>query len=195
MGDLEPCEKIIMTEEEIRRALSRIAHEIVERNHGVGDLAVVGMLTRGLPLARRLAHRIARFESVELPVGALDITPYRDDLPHYGSQPQMYSTHIPVSLEDKRVLLVDDVLFTGRSIRAAMDALIHFGRPLAIQLAVLVDRGHRELPIRADYVGKNLPTAQHEVVRVCLRETDGKDQVSIVRPRAGCEAAGHRRER
>ena len=194
MGDLEPREKLIMTEEEIRRALTRIAHEIVERNHGVHGLAVVGMLTRGLPLARRLADRIAQFERVELPVGALDITPYRDDLPHYSSQQQIYNTHIPVSLEEKRVLLVDDVLFTGRSIRAAMDALIHFGRPLAIQLAVLVDRGHRELPIRADYVGKNLPTAQHEDVRVCLREIDGKDQVSIVTPLASCEAAGGRRQ-
>ena len=172
------AEKLLMSQDEIGRALSRIAHEILERNQGVDNLALVGMHTRGVPLAQRLAERIFRFEGREVPVGALDIHRYRDDLPARGmaSNPP---TDIPVSVADTKVVLVDDVLFTGRSIRAAMDALMDLGRPRLIQLAVLVDRGHRELPIRADYAGKNIPTSFDERVEVRLTEVDGNDAVII----------------
>ena len=172
------AEKPLMSQEEIRRALSRIAHEILERNQGVDSLVLVGMHTRGVPLAQRLVERIHQFEGKEIPVGALDIRLYRDDLPVRGlaSNP---STDIPFSIADKKVVLVDDVLFTGRSIRAAMDALMDLGRPCLIQLAVLVDRGHRELPLRADYVGKNIPTSLDEHVEVRLTEVDGNDAVVI----------------
>ena len=172
------AEKLLMSQDEIRRALSRIAHEILERNQGVDNLALVGMHTRGVPLAQRLAERIFRFEGREIPVGALDIHRYRDDLPARGmtSSPP---TVIPVDVAGTRVVLVDDVLFTGRSIRAAMDALMDLGRPRLIQLAVLVDRGHRELPIRADYAGKNIPTSFDERVEVRLTEVDGNDAVII----------------
>ena len=172
------AEKQLMSQDEIQRALSRIAHEVLERNRGVDDLVLVGMHTRGVPLARRLADRIRRFEGRDVPVGALDIQLYRDDITVRGliANPP---TDIPVSIADAKVVLVDDVLFTGRSIRAAMDALMDLGRPRLIQLAVLVDRGHRELPIRADYAGKNVPTSTGERVEVRLAETDGEDAVVI----------------
>ena len=173
-------ERVILSEEDIRRALVRIAHEVLERNRGARDVVLVGIHTRGVPLARRLARWIKEFEGQEVPVGELDIGLYRDDLAG-GRRPLMRPTHIPVDIEGRRVVLVDDVLFTGRSIRAAMDALTDFGRPRAIQLAVLVDRGHRELPIRPDYVGKNIPTSLDEEVQVRLVETDGVDQVALVR--------------
>ncbi len=173
-------EKVIMTEEEIRRALIRIAHEIVEKNHGCEDLVFIGVHTRGVPLARRIAANIRGFEGVEIPVGLVDIGLYRDDLLYLEMQPNPRPTEIPFDIASKRVILVDDVLYTGRSIRAAMDALIDFGRPRYIQLAVLVDRGHRELPIRPDYVGKNLPTSRNEEVAVWLKEVDDTDGVSII---------------
>ena len=166
----------------IQRALTRIAHEILERNRGVEELALVGIRTRGVPLARRLARAIHEINGHEIPTGALDITLYRDDLMRtaVGAQPVIRKTEIPFSIDDKRILLVDDVLYTGRTIRAALDALIEFGRPRVIQLVVLVDRGHRELPIKADYVGKNLPTSQTQSVQVHLIEVDGRDEVEIV---------------
>ena len=172
------AEKQLMSQDEIQRALSRIAHEVLERNRGVDDLVLVGMHTRGVPLARRLADRIRRFEGRDVPVGALDIQLYRDDLTVRGLI-ENPPTDIPVSIADAKVVLVDDVLFTGRSIRAAMDALMDLGRPRQIQLAVLVDRGHRELPIRADYAGKNVPTSTGERVEVRLSEIDGYDAVVI----------------
>ncbi len=173
-------ERKILTEDEIRRALTRIAHEILERNGGAKDLILVGMHTRGVPLARRLAGLIREFESEDVPIGELDIGLYRDDLSD-GARPLMRRTDIPVDIQGQRIVLVDDVLFTGRSIRAAMDALNDFGRPREIQLAVLVDRGHRELPIRADYVGKNVPTSLDEEVQVRLAETDEADEVVLLR--------------
>mgnify|MGYP001080113056 CR=1 FL=1 len=173
-------EKVILDEEDIRRALVRIAHEIVERNHGCDGIIFIGVHTRGVPLAQRIAANIKEFEQAEVVVGALDITLHRDDLSSLGAQPFLRPTNIPADIEGKRIILVDDVLYTGRSIRAAMDALIDFGRPQSIQLAVLIDRGHRELPIRADYVGKNMPTATHEEVVVRLKEIDDRDEVAIV---------------
>jgi len=173
-------EKAIMSEVEIRRAIIRIAHEIVERNHGCEGLVFVGIRTRGVPLAERLAAAIQAFEGGKVPVGALDISLYRDDINSLGVEPVVQRTEIPTDIKGKSVVLVDDVLYTGRSIRAAMDGLIDFGRPQSIQLAVLVDRGHRELPIRPDYVGKNLPTARYEEVQVRLKETDGRDEVVII---------------
>jgi pyrimidine operon attenuation protein/uracil phosphoribosyltransferase len=172
--------KVIMTAEDIRRSLARMAHEIVERNRSVGKLILVGMRTRGVPLAKRLAEDICSFEHVLVPVGALDFSLYRDDLAE--RLPPIKSTDIPESITGKAIVLVDDVLYTGRSTRAAMDALVDLGRPEVIQLAVLVDRGHRELPIRADYVGKNIPTAVDEDVQVRLKEPDGMDEVVIVSP-------------
>lgn len=174
-------EKNIMSEADIRRALIRIAHEIIERNRGVGNLVLIGMRTRGVPLAQRLVGKLRELEGVDIPLGQLDFTLYRDDLRRRGTEPEVKSTSIPVDLSGRRVILVDDVLYTGRSVRAAMDALMDFGRPELIQLAVLIDRGHRELPIRADYVGKNVPTARDEDVKVRLTETDGRDEVSIAR--------------
>ena len=174
------AEHVILTAEEIRRALSRIAHEIAEHNPILPDVVLVGMRTRGVPLAVRLAQRIAEFEGQAVPVGALDIGLYRDDISYLDLKPQLKPTEIPTDIAGKVVVLVDDVLFTGRSIRAALDALIDFGRPRHIQLAVLVDRGHRELPIRADYVGKNIPTARHEEIQVRLEETDGRDEVVVI---------------
>ncbi len=171
--------KLILSADDIRRALTRIAHEIVERNKGTEDLAFVGVRTRGVPLAQRLAERIKHFEKASIPVGTLDIGLYRDDISE-RSPVTIQSTDIPFGIDGKHLVLVDDVLFTGRSIRAAIDALIDFGRPKTIQLAVLVDRGHRELPIRPDYVGKNVPTASREDVQVRLKETDGVDDVVIV---------------
>jgi pyrimidine operon attenuation protein/uracil phosphoribosyltransferase len=174
------AEHVVLSADEIRRTLSRIAHEIVEHNPTLADVVIVGMRTRGVPLAARLAQRIADFEGEPVPVGALDIGLYRDDISYLDLKPQLKPTEIPTDIAGKVVVLVDDVLFTGRSIRAALDALIDFGRPRKIQLAVLVDRGHRELPIRADYVGKNIPTARDQDIQVRLEETDGRDEVAVM---------------
>ena len=173
-------EKIIMTSEDIRRTLARIAHEIVERNKSTEHLILVGMHTRGVPLAERLAANIADFEQSKLPIGTLDISPYRDDLSSLELKPIVQRTDIPDNTDGKSIVLVDDVLYTGRSIRAAMDALTDLGRPQSVQLAVLIDRGHREMPIRADYVGKNIPSSRHEDIQVRLVETDGIDEVVII---------------
>jgi len=173
--------KAIMTQEDMKRTLARIAHEIIERNEAIEHLMLVGMHTRGVPLAKRLAANIEHFAGVKIPVGALDISLYRDDLSSLNLQPVVKHTDIPASVDDKSIVLVDDVLFTGRSIRAAMDALTDLGRPRLIHLAVLVDRGHREMPIRADYVGKNIPSSRHEEIQVRLVEIDGIDEVDIVK--------------
>ena len=178
MGDI-PVEHRVLGAEEVRRALRRMAHEISERNGGVDDVVILGIPTRGLPLAERLAAFLSDIEQVPVPVGALDVTLYRDDYARTGPR-AIGRTMLPVSLDGRTVVLVDDVLFTGRTIRAAMDAAMDNGRPAAMQLAVLVDRGHRELPIRPDYVGKNLPTAASEIVRVRLSETDGTDDVCVL---------------
>jgi len=170
-----------MTADEIRRAVVRISHEIVEKQAGTEALALVGIQRRGVPLARRLVESIAEHEGIRLPVGALDITFYRDDLSLVAQQPIVKGTDLPFDLNEMTVVLVDDVLYTGRTVRAAMDALMDFGRPRAIRLAVLVDRGHRELPIRADHVGKNVPTSRDEVVKVMVEEVDGEDAVLIER--------------
>ena len=172
---------VVMDADRIARTLTRIAHEIVERNKGVDDLALIGVRTRGVHIARRLARTLREITRTDIPTGSLDITLYRDDLMRHavGPQPLVRRTEIPFSIDDKKILLVDDVLYTGRTTRAALDALIDFGRPKAIQLIVLVDRGHRELPIKADYVGKNLPTNPEESVRVRLQETDGQDEVVL----------------
>jgi pyrimidine operon attenuation protein/uracil phosphoribosyltransferase len=172
---------VVMDADRMGRTLTRIAHEIVERNRGVESLALVGVRTRGVPIAARLAARLREISGHDVPVGALDITLYRDDLMlnAVGPQPLVRSTDIPFSIDDRIIVLVDDVLYTGRTVRAALDELIDFGRPRAIQLVVIVDRGHRELPIKADYVGKNLPTSRGESVSVRLLETDGCDQVVI----------------
>lgn len=171
----------IMDTPAVRRALTRVAHEILEKNKGVDDLVLVGIKTRGVPLAERLRQKIFEIENEKVPLGELDITLYRDDLTVAGDDgdPQVNATSISEDITGKTVVLVDDVLFTGRTVRAAMDAIVDIGRPSQIQLAVLVDRGHRELPIRADYIGKNIPTSQNEVVTVKLSETDEQDQVSI----------------
>jgi len=169
----------IMNEEEIRRALTRVAHEIIERNAGPEALVIAGIRTRGAYMAERIVQRIEEIEGVAVPLGILDITLYRDDLQTISKSPLVRATEIPTSIVDKNVILVDDVLFTGRTVRAAMDEIIDFGRPRTIQLAVLVDRGHREFPIRADYVGKNVPTAATEQVVVRLTETDGSDAVYV----------------
>jgi pyrimidine operon attenuation protein/uracil phosphoribosyltransferase len=171
----------IMTADEIRRATIRLSREIVEKQAGTGDLALIGIQRRGVPLARRIAESIKEHEGAVIPVGALDITFYRDDLSLIAQQPVVKGTDLPFDLNGLTVVLVDDVLYTGRTIRAAMDALVDFGRPQAIRLAVLVDRGHRELPIRADHVGKNVPTSREELVRVHLVEVDGEDEVDIER--------------
>ena len=173
----------VMDAEGIRRALTRIAHEILEKNKGTQDLCLVGIRTRGVPLARRINEAIESIEGQGLPVGILDITLYRDDLTLVATQPIVRETLIDFDITGKKIVLVDDVLFTGRTARAALDALIDWGRPAAIQLAVLIDRGHRELPIRADYVGKNIPTAVGENVKVILTEVDKQeDQVVVKRP-------------
>ena len=174
----------ILNADDMRRAITRIAHEIIERNEGSADIVIAGIRTRGEFMARRLVDRIQEIEKAKVPLGILDITLYRDDLQTVGRQPVVRSTDLPVSIVDKHVILVDDVLFTGRTIRAAMDAVVDFGRPQTIQLAVLVDRGHRELPIRADYVGKNVPTSHKEDVQVQFAEVDGKDSVVV------CELEG-----
>jgi pyrimidine operon attenuation protein/uracil phosphoribosyltransferase len=172
---------VIMDADRMSRTLTRIAHEIIERNRGVERLAIVGIRTRGVFIARRLAKALQQITGEPVPTGALDITLYRDDLMRHavGPQPLVRRTEIPFSIDDMKVVLVDDVLYTGRTIRAALDALIDFGRPKEIQLIVLVDRGHRELPIKADYVGKNVPTSLKESVHVKLIETDGTDEISV----------------
>lgn len=175
-------EKEILTAEEIRRALVRIAHEIAERNEGLRTVTLVGIRQRGVPLAERIAAIMTDFEGYKVPVGQLDITLYRDDLSRRGTAPQIRKTLIDGDITGRTVVLVDDVLYTGRTVRAALDALTDLGRPQCIQLAVLIDRGHRELPIRADFVGKNVPTSSHERVEVRLQETDARtDGVVIVR--------------
>jgi pyrimidine operon attenuation protein/uracil phosphoribosyltransferase len=172
---------VVMDADRIARTLTRIAHEIVERNKGVDDVALIGVRTRGVFIARRLARTLKEITGDDVPTGVLDITLYRDDLMRnaVGPQPVIRRTEIPFSIDDKKILLVDDVLYTGRTTRAALDALIDFGRPKGIQLIVLVDRGHRELPIKADYVGKNLPTNPEESVQVRLQESDGTDEVVL----------------
>ena len=173
---------IVMDADRIGRTLTRIAHEIVERNKGVEDIALVGVRRRGVPIAKRLARLIKDIAHHDVPTGALDITMYRDDVTRHavGLQPLVRRTEVSFSIDDRKILLVDDVLYTGRTTRAALDALIDFGRPKAIQLVVLVDRGHRELPIKADYVGKNIPTAPTDIVHVRVQEIDERDEVELV---------------
>ena len=172
---------VVMDADRVAKSLTRIAHEIIEHNRGIADIRLVGIRTRGVPIARRLAAALKEITGADVLTGALDIALYRDDLmgQNAGSQPIVRSTEIPFNLAGKHVLLVDDVLYTGRTIRAALDALIDFGRPKTIQLVVLIDRGHRELPIRADYVGKNVPTSIRESVQVHLVEIDGRDEVEV----------------
>lgn len=172
---------VVMGENEIKRALVRIAHEIVEKNKGIDGLVIVGIRTRGVFLANRLAQEIFKIEKKEIPVGTLDITLYRDDLSLIARQPLVLKTEIPFDVSQKKIVLADDVLYTGRTVRAAMDAIVDLGRPQVIQLAVLIDRGHRELPIRADYIGKNLPTSRKEIVKVKLEEVDGENKVVILK--------------
>jgi pyrimidine operon attenuation protein/uracil phosphoribosyltransferase len=178
---------VLLDEDDIRRALTRIAHEIIERDKGAAGLVLVGIANRGDHLARRLADEIERIEGSAVPVGVLDITFYRDDIGLRAEAPEVHETRIDVGITDRTVVLVDDVLYTGRTIRAAMDALTDFGRPARIRLAVLVDRGHRELPIRADFVGKNLPTRRSDDVRVFVRELDGEDAVVVQAAGSGSE--------
>lgn len=179
---MNPEKLIIMDETAIRRALTRIAHEILEKNKGVGDLSMIGIRTRGIYIAKRIAERIQEIEGVSVPIGELDVTPYRDDRARLQVGGVRTSVREP-GIQDKRVILCDDVLYTGRTVRSAMDALIDLGRPRMIQLAVLVDRGHRELPIRADYVGKNVPTSKLEQIEVRLNEVDRSDEVVIIQQR------------
>lgn len=169
----------IMDADGIRRALIRIAHEITEKNRGVENVALVGIRTRGVPLAARIAEEIQKIENAEVPVGSLDITLYRDDLTTMGYNPVIHGTEIDFDITGKHIVLVDDVLYTGRTIRAALDAIIDMGRPNSIQLAVLIDRGHRELPIRADYAGKNVPTSRRETIEVALQEEGKEDEVIL----------------
>lgn len=169
----------VMDADDVRRAITRIAHEILEKNGGVHDLAIIGIQTRGAFLARRVADVIESIEGVSVPVGILDITLYRDDLQTIAEQPVVNESDIPFDVQGKTIVLVDDVLYTGRTVRAALDEIIDFGRPRSVQLAVIVDRGHRELPIRADYVGKNVPTSESEAVAVQIAEKDGSDEVLI----------------
>ena len=172
--------KEIIDKDGVRRALTRIAHEIVEKNKGTEDLVIIGVRSRGVPMAEQIAEKISESEGVDIPTGILDITLYRDDLSQVSKRPIIHQTEISFDITNKTVVLVDDVLYTGRTVRAALDALIDLGRPKAIQLAILIDRGHRELPIRPDYVGKNLPTSQSEVVSVNFKEIDGEDNVLLL---------------
>lgn len=169
----------IMDEPAFHRALMRVAHQIIENNRDCSDVCFIGIKTRGIPLARILADNIEKIEGIRIPVGILDITLFRDDLEHNTEIPEVYESEIPFDIANKTVILVDDVIFTGRTARAALEAVIKYGRPSKIQLAAMIDRGHRELPIRPDYVGKNIPTSMHEIVAVCLDETDGKTSVDL----------------
>ncbi|MDQ3701157.1 MAG: bifunctional pyr operon transcriptional regulator/uracil phosphoribosyltransferase PyrR [Chloroflexota bacterium] len=177
-------ERSILDADGVRRALTRIAHEILERHQGAEGLLLVGLRRRGVPLAERLASLIEQFEGLAVPVGELDVTMFRDDLELRGTRPSLQRSSMPQDVTEARVVLIDDVLYTGRTVRAALEAILSYGRPRQIQLAVLVDRGHRELPIRADYVGKNLPTAHGEQVAVRVQEIDGQDEVVLVPPEA-----------
>jgi pyrimidine operon attenuation protein/uracil phosphoribosyltransferase len=179
MAEFTNFKRELLDKEEIRRALLRIAHEILERNRGTGTIGILGVRRRGAHLAARLRDQISAIEKVEVPLGILDITFYRDDLKTIAHQPVVGTTEIPFDVEDKNLILVDDVLYTGRTVRAALDEIIDFGRPRSIQLAVLIDRGHRELPIQADYVGKHVPTSQREVIAVQVAEEDGVDRVLL----------------
>ncbi|MGY4689755.1 bifunctional pyr operon transcriptional regulator/uracil phosphoribosyltransferase PyrR [Salibacterium sp. K-3] len=174
-------ERILLDDQAVRRALTRISHEIIEKNKGIEDCVLVGIKTRGIHIARRIASNIARIEGNEIPVGEVDITLYRDDLTHRssGREPELKGTDLPSDVRGKKIILVDDVLYTGRTVRAAMDAVMDLGRAAHIQLAVLIDRGHRELPIRPDYVGKNIPTSKEEIIAVKLEEADQSDEVTI----------------
>lgn len=172
--------KVVLNASDVRRTLARIAHEVIEHNKSLDELVIVGLYTRGVPLARRLSANIESFEQFKVPTGSLDISHYRDDLALPQRKPTVKSTDIPVDISNKSVVLVDDVLFTGRTVRAAMDALIDLGRPRSIQLAVLIDRGHREMPIRPDYVGRNIPTSLQEKIEVRVTEIDGADEVAIM---------------
>lgn len=169
----------ILSEDEVKRAVARISHQILEHNKGAEDTVLVGIRTRGVPLARMIAQNLKKFENLDVPVGILDITLYRDDLSLKSEHPVINGSDIPFGIEGKNVILVDDVLFTGRTVRAAIDAIMDLGRPKTIQLAVLIDRGHRELPIRADYIGKNLPTSKNEIVSVKVDEIDGETGVDL----------------
>lgn len=191
MPERGAAERLVLDGPGVQRALSRMAHEILERNKGVEGLVLVGIRTNGVYLARRLAAKLGEIEKADVPLGELDITLYRDDLSTKKGHPLLRKTEIPFDLTDRRVILVDDVLFTGRTIRAAMDGMMDLGRPRAIQLAVLIDRGHRELPIRADYVGKNIPTGYDERVKVFLREEGHEDGVCLIKgsPVGGSEGA------
>ncbi|ASZ07678.1 MULTISPECIES: bifunctional pyr operon transcriptional regulator/uracil phosphoribosyltransferase PyrR [Enterococcus] len=173
--------KEVVDQVTMKRALTRITYEIIERNHSIEDIVLVGIKTRGIYIAARIAERLKQLEDIEVPVGELDITLYRDDKKELAEGPELHSSDVPVSLEGKEVILIDDVLYTGRTIRAAMDAIMDLGRPRKISLAVLVDRGHRELPIRADYVGKNIPTSKAEEILVEMQELDGQDRIMILK--------------
>jgi pyrimidine operon attenuation protein/uracil phosphoribosyltransferase len=177
---MQTGQKVIMDKEDIDRVLTRIAHEIVERNRDCEDLYLIGIRKRGVTLAERISQKIKGIKGLEIPIGALDITLYRDDLSEIDAQPILKKTEIPFSVKDKKIILVDDVLYTGRTIRAALDGIIDLGRPQFIQLAILLDRGHRELPIRADYIGKNIPTSRRELVEVSLLEDDDTEQVVLI---------------
>ena len=169
----------LLDEDAIRRSLVRVSHEIIEKNKGIEDIVLIGIKRRGYPLANRLAENIKKFEGIDLPVGSVDITLYRDDLTYVSDTPRLNDKNLGVDVRNKKVILVDDVLYTGRTVRAAIEAIINVGRPKCIQLAVLIDRGHRELPIRADYVGKNIPTSKEEIIAVQIVEYDEEDSVKI----------------
>ncbi len=177
---MEKIKAVIMDEAAVSRALRRIAHEVIERNNGCENVAVIGIRRRGLPLARKIAEHIESIENITVPVGKIDITLYRDDLQRIGDMPRVNNTSVPFDVTGRRVVIVDDVIYTGRTARAAIEAIFALGRPAMIQLAVLIDRGHRELPIRADYVGKNIPTSRTEVVAVKLPGYDGETSVQIL---------------
>ncbi len=175
-----PVKSIIMDKAHMERTVRRMAHEIIEQNKGLEKIRLVGIRSRGVPLAERIASYLKMIENVDIPVGIIDITLYRDDLSTISHQPVIKGSSIDFEMDDAIIVLTDDVLFTGRTVRAAIDALLDFGRPKQIQLAVLVDRGHRELPIKADYVGKNVPTSKNEIIKVAFEETDGEDSVKIL---------------